>query len=115
MELDYEFWRFWMGVANFAGTVMLGVYLFITQRSRVNTERIDKLENHVITSIDRHDERLTRLEERYQHAPSHEDFKRVYDLLNAQAKQIDQIAGEFKATSENVKLIQHYLLHGGKS
>ena len=108
MPINFEYWLFWIAVTNFAGTASMALWLFITNRSRVNTARIDKLEDHVDTSIDRHDERLTRLEERYHHAPSHEDFKRVYDLLNAQAKQIDQIAGEFKATSENVKLIQHY-------
>lgn len=112
--VDYEFWKFWMSVANFIGTVVLALYIFVTSRSRVNSERINELETHIKTKIDDHDGRLARMEEHNKHVPTHEDFKRVYDKINAQSDQLNRLSGESRSQNETLKLIHQYLLSEGK-
>ncbi|MDG4811673.1 hypothetical protein P8629_01510 [Hydrogenovibrio sp. 3SP14C1] len=114
-----------MSVANFIGTILLALYLFMTSRSRVNTGRIDKLETHTDGRIDKleqhfsqqvseHDKRFERIEEHNKHVPTHEDFKRVYDKINVQSDQLNRLAGESRSQNETLKLIHQYLLSEGK-
>lgn len=123
--IDYEFWRFWMAMLNFAGTLGVAIYIFLTNRSRVNSNRIDKFEIEVKEEIaemhcslrrdvDGHRNWLERMEERNKHFPTHEDLKRIYDKVNAQSDQLNQLAGESKAQNETLKLIHQYLMTEGK-
>ena len=123
--IDYEFWKFWLTVANSLGTILLAVWLFVTQRSRVNTarieklevhtdSRIDKLENHLTDQIGDHDKRLERIEERSRHMPTHEDFSRVHKRLDSQSEKIESLSGEFKGATRTLNLIHQHLLEGNK-
>ncbi len=123
--IDYDFWKFWITVANSVGTVLLAVWLFVTNRSRVNTARIDRLEDHTDGRIDKledhvneriveHDKWLERIEERNKHMPTHEDFKRVHARLDSLSEEYRQLSGEFKGASHTLNLIHEYLLKEGK-
>lgn len=125
MDINYEAWKFWMSVANFIGTILLALYLFMTSRSRVNTGRIDKLETHTDSRIDRleqhfsqqvseHDKRLERIEERNKHMPTHEDFKRVHARLDTLGEETKEFRGEFKSAKHTLDIIHQYLLSEGK-
>lgn len=125
MAVDYEFWKFWMMVANFGATLMLAIYLFLTNRSRVNTVRIDRfelstnkrIENVEATlrkDVDGHHNWLERMEERNKHTPTHEDFKRVYDKVNHLSDMLNSLSGESKAQNKTLDLIHEYLLNEGK-
>ncbi|WP_178860799.1 hypothetical protein [Thiomicrorhabdus cannonii] len=125
MSVDYEFWKFWMAVANFIGTVILAAYIFVTSRSRVNTERIDKLEKHTDDRIDRleqhvhqhigdHDKRLERVEERNKHMPTHEDLKQVHEKINRVSDGVSAIDGRLSGMDKNLTMIQEFLMNEGK-
>lgn len=123
--IDYEFWKFWIAVANFVGTVVLAAYIFLTSRSRVNTTRIDKLEEHTDGRIDKleqhvhqnisdHDKRLERVEERNKHQPTHEDFKSVHEKINGVSDNVSDINGRLTGMDKNLTLIQEFLMNEGK-
>lgn len=123
--IDYEFWKFWIAVANFAGTVVLAAYIFLTSRSRVNTTRIDKLEAHTDNRIDKleqhvqqhisdHDKRLERVEERNKHMPTHADFKQVHEKINRVSDGFSEVNGRLSGMDKNLTLIQEYLMKEGK-
>ena len=125
MSVDYEFWKFWMTVGNFFGTLLLAAYIFITSRSRVNTERIDKLEDHTASRIDKlevhmqsqissHDKRLERVEEHNKHMPTHDDLKHVHEKINSVSSAVSSVDGTVSGIDKNVTLIQEYLMKEGK-
>ncbi|WP_321276935.1 hypothetical protein [Thiomicrorhabdus indica] len=123
--MDYEFWKFWMAVANFIGTIVLAAYIFVTNRSRVNTGRIDKLEQHTDHRIDKlekhvqqhitdHDKRLERVEERNKHMPTHEDLKQVHEKINRVSDGVSAINGRLGSMDKNLTMIQEFLMNEGK-
>lgn len=124
-SIDYDFWKFWIIVANFIGTVILAAYIFITSRSRVNTARIEKLEEHTNTLINKleqhvqlhisdHDKRLERVEEHNKHIPTHEDFKCVHEKINRVSNDLSEMNGRLSSVDKNLTLIQEYLMKEGK-
>jgi len=75
-ELDPTNWdalRFLLDVIQVVGIVGLGLYTFLTQRSKANAEQ---LEEHG-GKLNDHAKKLVSFEERLKAAPGHDDLKRV--------------------------------------
>lgn len=117
--IDYEFWKFWIMVLNFVGTVGLSAYVILTNRSRVNTSLIKAIETDFLTKhsdqSEKHEElkeRVTRMEERIP-KDQKEDLVLIHSRLNKLSDEQHTLAGEFKQTSEAVKRIHDYLITKG--
>ncbi|PIP98537.1 MAG: hypothetical protein COW76_20460 [Shewanella sp. CG18_big_fil_WC_8_21_14_2_50_42_11] len=119
MDIDYEFWKFWIAVLNFFGTVVLAAYIFVTSRSRVNTSSIKSIETEFLAKhsdiVQKHDEikdRVIRMEERLP-KDQKEDLVLIHNRLNKLSDEQHTLSGEFKQTSEAVKRIHDYLITKG--
>ena len=47
MTIDYEAWRFWIGIFQLIGTVVLGDYVGWSNREKVTRKRFETLEGRV--------------------------------------------------------------------
>ncbi len=114
MELDYTAWRFWWDIIQTLILAAIGVYTWISNRTRVNSSRIQSLEHDIDSRLDSQGDRITRMEEALRHAPSHEDLKRIHRRMDETAAALNALAGEFKAVQHTLHLIHEHLLNGGK-
>ncbi|GAB6040143.1 hypothetical protein [Endothiovibrio diazotrophicus] len=112
--MNYEAARFWFELTQLGLTTLLGVYVYITSRERVTTNRIQQLESEVDTRLDEHAERLSRVEEAVRQGPSHDDIGRVHHRLDLLSGELKQLIGEFKGTHETLRQIQAYLLQDAR-
>lgn len=133
MELNYEFWRFWMGVVQLVGTAVLGIYVWWTNREKVNSTRFKSLENEVrdrvteaaLTAIekdraercDRHQARTSSIENELhgiktelKYHPNQTDIARVHARMDTVSKELDQAVGEFRATRRQLDLVLEALI-----
>lgn len=76
--------------------------------------RINNVEDIIVARLSEHDQRLTRMEERAKHAPTHEDLTRLHVRMDAMSKELSTLVGESRSASRTLDLIHDYLLNGGK-
>lgn len=102
------------------------IYTYLANRNKVTNERITTLQQSLDTNIsllrsdmdhrmDGHSDRLARVEKDVQHAPTHEDLKRLHKRIDDVASSIAGLEGEFKGANHTLHLIHAYLLKGSKT
>lgn len=111
--MNYDMLKFWFDVLQFAGTILIGVYVWLSNRHRVTAERITKLEDDVDRRLDTHTDRLTALEVSAAAAPTHDDLKILHKRLTDMNGELQKLAGNSMQVSRTVELIHQHLLNGG--
>lgn len=116
----------WLQITNTLVIWMAAIYTYFANRNRVTNERISALQANLqarIESIrgdmdhrlDSQADRLSRVEKDLEHAPSHDDLKRMHARMDEVAGALHGLQGEFKGASNTLHLIHSYLMTGGKS
>lgn len=115
----------WLQITNTLVIWIAAIYTYLANRNRVTTERINSLQASLQTRIeglrsdmdhrmDNHGDRLSRVEKDIQHAPSHEDLKRIHARMDEVSATLSSLQGEFKGANNTLHLIHTYLMTGGK-
>lgn len=103
MELQYI--ALAISVANFVLTWGVALYMYLANKNKVTNERITLMETDFDGKLDRHADRLARLEEAVEHAPTHADLSKVYEGLNSLAGTVNQLVGENRGQTDTLRLI----------
>lgn len=103
--VDYDAAKFWLAVMNFAVTVLVGLYVWSSNRHRVTNERISELEKGIDVRLDTHDSRLATLEGKVSAAPTHTDLAEIHEKINRVAQSSSRMEGELKSQSELLRII----------
>jgi hypothetical protein len=115
--MNFEAMDFGLKVCNLLGTMVVGVYVWLSNRNRVTNERITALQEHTdngITGVrvdsahriddldraiearlDRHGNQLAQLEAHRQNAPGHNDLKRLHERIDGFSSDIARLEGNF--------------------
>ena len=97
--------------------VSTGLWLYV--RSSDRHEKIDKrfaeMEENVDQRLDNTGERLTRLEERVQRSPTHEDLGRIYDRMNALAVGQSETKGAVDSLASTMRQFMSRIIERGLS
>lgn len=115
----------WLQITNTLVIWIAAIYTYLANRNRVTTERINSLQASLQGRIegmrsdmdhrmDNHGDRLSRVEKDIQHAPSHEDLKRIHARMDEVSATLSSLQGEFKGANNTLHLIHTYLMTGGK-
>ena len=101
-ELNYNEWKFWFDVIQMLGTVLLGVYVYISNRHRITGDTIK----------DHHD-RLITLESELKHLPNKEKLKEISIRLDTVNNDLQRTIGKFEGVNRAVDLINEFLINQG--
>lgn len=115
----------WLQITNTLVIWIAAIYTYLANRNRVTTERINSLQASLQTRIEglrsdmdhrmhNHGDRLSRVEKDIQHAPSHDDLKRIHARMDEVSATLSSLQGEFKGANNTLHLIHTYLMTGGK-
>lgn len=102
-----------ISVANFALTWGVALYMYLANKNKVTNERISKLEEDFDGKLDEHADRLARLEQATEAAPTHADLSKVYDAINTLAATVNQLVGENRGQSDTLRLILNRITEKG--
>jgi len=123
MPSHYDAWRFWLGVVNSAGTIAIGVYVWLVTRDRVTNKRITDLDKKMgemlatfkekqSAKCTEHQRRTSELEVSIQNFPTHDDIGAVHDRITSVKGGVDELAGLIKGMRDNVTLLVDHHLRG---
>jgi hypothetical protein len=123
--MDLKDFQMWMQITNTLVIWIAAIYTYFANRNRVTNERITGLQTAVNARIDgmridmdhrldTHADRLGRVEKDVEHAPNHEDLKRIHARMDEVATAVTGLQGEFKGANQTLHLIHSYLMTGGK-
>lgn len=118
--------QMWLQITNTLVIWIAALYTYFANRNRVTNERITSLQASLQTRLDSmrtdmdhrldgHGDRLSRVEKDMEHAPSHEDLKRIHARMDEVSATLSSLQGEFKGANNTLHLIHTYLMSGGKS
>lgn len=133
---DYTAARFYLDLSQFALTGAIGVYVWWTNREKVNSKRFEALEKEVAhrataaevadlraqqtVSCKLHTARTAQLEGNFielradlKNAPSHNNLSRIHDRIDALTKEVGSIAGSLGGINRAVDLINEHLIKKG--
>ncbi|MBW7901247.1 MAG: hypothetical protein H3C26_07210 [Rhodocyclaceae bacterium] len=101
--------RVWLQLINMVGTFALGVWLYLEKRSDKTNDRITDL----AVKVDALDKDVSSLKTAAAGAPDHADLARVYESINNLAATLNQLVGETRVQSENLRLILNQVAQKG--
>lgn len=101
-------------VAQFLLTGGIGVWLWIINRNDSTNHRINGLENVIDKRLDDHAQRITSVEAHLEVAPNHDNIGDLHERINAMAKGVDTMTGEFGALRRTVDTMHQFLLGRAK-
>ncbi len=135
--MNYEAWRFWMGVAQLVGTLAIGVYVWWSNREKITNKRFRALETDVAKKtsaaavqslIEKHvpgcpnvsrtaavDGKLTRLEAELRSMPGRTEIQHLNDNMSRLSNDMGKLQGKLGGINRAVDLINEFLINqGGK-
>lgn len=109
--MDLQIIALGLAIANFGLTWGLAFYVHLANKSKVNEDRISKLEGDIKRSLDELAVRQARVEQDATHAPTHDDLKSIHRRIDELKAGVSQLQGEFSGASKTLSLIHDYLLN----
>lgn len=101
--------RVWLQLINMVGTFALGVWLYLEKRSDKTNDRITDL----AVKVDALDKDVSSLKTTAQNAPDHKDLAKVYESINGLSSTLNQLVGETRVQSDNLKLVLNQITQKG--
>lgn len=112
--MDMEMAKLAFQIGQFALTAGVGFYVYMSNKNKVTNDRITEMEKDIDTKLDDYGDRIARLEERSEHAPTHEDLGVIYEKMKALGTKLDTMSGEFGQVKNLLGIIHEYILNGAK-
>ena len=106
--MDAETIKLWLQATNMMGTFALGVWLYLEKRGDKTNDRVSAL----ACKVEQLDKDMSSLEATLESSPTHQDLGALHERINAVAKGVDMLAGEFAGVKNVVNLIHEHLLRG---
>jgi len=106
--------KFWLDLGQFVLTIIVGVYVFFSNRRKATTESIDALTKLFANEQKENEKRLTKLEEARLNALRHDDLKEIYLRLGGIEKGVSKLEGKFESIDHLNQAIQEIGLGGKK-
>jgi len=107
VTMDYTAMDFWWKVFITIINLGIGAYLFWERNNNSTRNRIDSLETDVDGRLDKHGERITKLEGGPTHGRIDEAHARITDVARA----VSGMAGEMQGMKTVLNLIHDHLLN----
>lgn len=124
-HLDYGAMRFWWDVVQTIVLVGITIYVWVKNRSQVNTKRIDQVEKQLVEIDKRIDksveddelksieENLTEMDKRLEKALGHEDLEKLYTKVNSISRDLAHMKGEATQQNKLLHRMDDYLRNQG--
>lgn len=134
MIQDYTAWRFWFDIAQLAGTLAIGIYVWWDRRKKANEGRIVALEQAVgghsaslqimneakakrESSCEKHQQRTidleskqTELQSDIRHLPSRQEISELSNRIGSLTENLGRLDGRLSGINRAVDLLnQHHL------
>jgi archaellum component FlaC len=89
-------WKIVIDLAQWITTLGIAFFVWISGKQRATRSQINEVKDAADARLDRHEQRLTKMEEHIRHMPSASDFKELSDRLH-------QFHGDLREVSTEVK------------
>ena len=136
MKLDYTAYRFYLDVLQLAGTIAIGIYVYLSNRIRVTSKRFETLEKEVAkrskaqdladaiaeqaVGCKLHQSRTVKLENNFielkadfKNGPTHHHLERIHERLDSLTEKLGKIDGSLSGINRAVDLINEHLINKG--
>jgi hypothetical protein len=107
---DWSMWRLILDLVQFVLVGAVSVYVYFTSANAVKAREFAGWKSALETQVRSTDTRLTMLEERSRHAPTHADLQRLHERLDDVSKAMHELAGEFKAARLMLDTVSRHLM-----
>lgn len=120
--IDYRAWQFWLNVGQVVGYLVLGLYVWFSNRQKATRNEIKDVKKEMesmraaqVSGCGKHKKRTTKLEVAVKNAPTHADIGEVYERVNLVKGTVDEMSGKLTGVNANVNLLVEHHLNGGRS
>lgn len=117
--IDYKAADFWLRCAQVVGYVVLGVWVYISNRQKATVSEIKAVQTQLeamqkaqTKSCGQHLARTVILETTVKSGPSHTDLGLVHDRITSVKGGVDELKGMIKGVTSNVNLLVEHHLRG---
>ena len=114
MDIDYKALGFWLQLAQALVTVLVFLYVWLTNRQKANTAAIETMRDEIGEELNEFQDRLIRVEKDIEHLPTHEDMAKLHERVNETKEVVDTMAGQLTQIDYTMKMVNKYLLESGK-
>jgi GTP1/Obg family GTP-binding protein len=95
-----------ISAANFVLTWGVALYMYVANKNKATQAQIEQLETEVHQKLERHADRLSKLEGITHATPTHDDLSNIYERLTAVQKDVARLDGKL----DGIDVTQRMLL-----
>jgi hypothetical protein len=113
MDLDYKAALFWVSFANFVWIVVLTIYVRYANSRKATAASIDALVKTIVADRMEIEKRFGHVQSELARRVTHDDISPLYERVNDVANSLSSLDGQMMGISNNLQMIQGYLLNQG--
>ncbi|MDH5185206.1 MAG: DUF2730 family protein [Gammaproteobacteria bacterium] len=106
MGADYNEWRFWFDIVQLVATLLIGIYVWQTNKHKANHKAIKDVDEKVID----HQERILVIENEMTHVPGDKEISRIHNRIDQVGQGVKHIEGTVQQMNTTLTLIQQSLM-----
>jgi hypothetical protein len=107
-------WKFAFQVLHTLLTGGIGFYVYMTNKDKVTNKRISDLEQDLDGKLDRHAERIAKVETRADSAPTHGDLEKIHEKINSVNSCAHRMEGQLDGVKNLVQVMHESLMRDYK-
>ncbi|MFH2100437.1 MAG: hypothetical protein ABIJ95_13060 [Pseudomonadota bacterium] len=112
MTWDWEALKMVLQVVQLATTAGVGMWVWAMKKNQVTEDKMAAVAKELDGRLDKHSQRITKVETDCGHFPNHTDMGAVYDKIGGVAAKVDDLGGEMKGLRRQMDMIHQHLLNG---
>lgn len=103
-------WRLVLEWVSLAGFVFVGIYSWLINRTKATNTRLDRFEENTSKRVDRHADRLARLETTLKHMPTAEAINALHRDIGGLSTEVGKLTGEMQGIQRGLDTVVKELI-----
>lgn len=112
-DVSWDAARFWLDGIQFLLVSAVSIYVYFSSKSAVKANEFSAWREALELQVNSMSNRLTTLEERGRHSPTHADLEKLHQRLDVLGQGLNTLSGEFKAVNRTLDLMAKHLMSSG--
>jgi len=114
VEIDYNAWRFWIGVGSLIFNMLIAAYLWFSRKHQATIKMVEKAVTSLGNRIDANEKGLLEVQTELKFIPTQRQLQRLNTNMGTLEGELKEVKGRLEGINRVADLMNEYLINREK-